>query len=101
MLCSRAFDKEHRAEKGIIEGLDLTGRQLFWVGWAQLWCLFDRWHERFTTFERALKGYEWDDDHAPGPWRVNTVLSNQKKFAEDFKCPVGSTLNPTDRCIVW
>ena len=100
MLCSRAFDKEHRAEKGIIQGLDLTGRQLFWVGWAQLWCLIGGRYEKFATFERALKGLK-GDNHAPTPWRVNTVLSNQKEFAEDFKCPVGSTLNPTDRCIVW
>ena len=102
MLCSRAFDKEHRAEKGIIEGLDLTGRQLFWVGWAQFHCLVDGRYERYTTFEHALKGDKGrKGKHAPGPWRVNTVLSNQKKFAEDFECPVGSKLNPTERCIVW
>ena len=100
MLCPRAFDKDHRAEKGIIPDLDLTGRQLFWVGWAQFWCLLSGRYEVWNTFERAVQGIK-GDVHAPTPWRVNTVLSNQKNFAEDFECPVGSKLNPTKRCVVW
>ena len=39
--------------------------------------------------------------HAPAPWRVNTVLSNHKEFAEDFNCKEGQKLNPANRCIVW
>ena len=42
-----------------------------------------------------------ETEHAPAPWRINTVFSNQKGFSEDFDCPLGSKLNPTKRCIVW
>jgi len=101
-IANRAFEKAHRAEKEKmpLQGLNLTDHQLFWVGWAQFWCLLDGRYEGFSTFEQALEGIK-GDVHAPTPWRVNTVLSNQKKFAEDFKCPVGSKLNPKERCTVW
>jgi len=81
----------------MLQGLNLNTKQLFWVGYAQTHCLYD--YEYTPTFEDALT-YE-GNSHTPVPWRVNTVLSNQKKFAEDFECPVGSKLNPTERCIVW
>jgi len=98
-IAYRAFEKAHRAEKEKmpLQGLHLTDHQLFWVGWTQFWCLVD---DYVSTFEQALEGLK-GDKHAPTPWRVNTVLSNQKKFAEDFKCPVGSKLNPKERCTVW
>jgi len=94
----RAFIKANRAEKEIMPpGLNLTSQQLFWVGYAQDWCLLS---DISATFEETLN-YEGKDVHAPAPWRVNTVLSNQQKFAEDFECPLGSKLNPVDKCIVW
>jgi len=97
-IAYRAFEKANRANKDImLPGLNLTAKQLFWVGYAQTQCLRD--YEYASSFEDALK-YE-GNSHAPAPWRVNTVLSNQKKFAKDFECPVGSKLNPTERCIVW
>jgi len=80
--------------------LNLTAQQLFWVGNAQYYCL---WY-----FEEYRKLGELIDDfsfagavHAPTPWRVNTVMSNQKEFAQDFQCPAGAKLNPAKRCVVW
>ena len=105
-FCSRAFVKQTRANKEILPpGLNLTSKQLFWAGWAQMWCLFDGVYE----FENVSYGEYLDfldkslkvDEHAPSAWRVNTVLSNQRNFAEDFECPLGSRLNPTKRCVVW
>ena len=101
-------------EEVVPPALNLTAQQLFWVGYGQDHCL-ENLNLRYDEFEDMLE--DWvtgnpivfiicvfslqDDSHAPAPWRVNTVLSNQKEFAEDFKCPVGAKLNPAKRCIVW
>ena len=97
--------------------LNLTAKQLFWVGWAQDFCLLGGGYEYYDKFSDLLSAY-WvyqylyiiliilnnivqGGAHAPTPWRVNTVISNQEEFAEDFNCPVGAKLNPAERCVVW
>jgi len=95
-LAYRAFINGNRAENEMIPpGLNLTSKQLFWVGYAQNWCLTDY----NDDYEEIL--IDRDFKHAPIPWRVNTVLGNQKEFSEDFHCPVGSKMNPNKRCDVW
>ncbi|KAI9913376.1 hypothetical protein PsorP6_006455 [Peronosclerospora sorghi] len=41
------------------------------------------------------------DMHSPGKWRVNGPLMNYDKFADVFACPVGSPMNPEQKCRVW
>ena len=109
--------KANRVEEEIIPpGLNLTAQQLFWVGYAQDYCLLGGGYEDSDSFEGVLQywvNFVWlrfcfadlkivqGGVHAPAPWRVNVVLSNQRKFAEDFECPAESRMNPTERCIVW
>lgn len=40
-------------------------------------------------------------DHAPLHARVVLPLANFDQFAKTFNCPVGSRMNPKDKCIVW
>ena len=48
----RAFVKANRGEKEIMPpGLNLTSQQLFWVGYAQEWCLLSNYYD---TFEETL-----------------------------------------------
>ena len=33
--------------------------------------------------------------------RVIGTLSNSAAFSEEFNCPIGSPMNPKDKCAVW
>ncbi|KAG1091661.1 hypothetical protein G6F42_019381 [Rhizopus arrhizus] len=43
------------------------------------------------------------DEHAPDAVRANKVFQNSKEFAQVFKCPIGSKMNPanTEKCSIW
>lgn len=42
-----------------------------------------------------------DSAYAPARFRVNGVVSNMEEFASAFNCPVGSKMNPADKCTLW
>ncbi|KAG5890126.1 hypothetical protein JTB14_027793 [Gonioctena quinquepunctata] len=91
----RAFRKwaaEH-GEEPDLPGLNLTHDQLFFLNYAQIWCGSMRPEDALTKVRSSV--------HSPGPIRVLGPLSNSKDFAEAYKCPVGSPMNPTDKCSVW
>lgn len=41
------------------------------------------------------------DDHSPPKYRVIGSLSNLPEFSNEFNCPLGSKMNPVDKCEVW
>ena len=77
----------------MLPGLPYTPRQLFWVSYAHSWC--------GKTRPAAMKNRILTDPHSPNNFRVNGPLSNTAQFAQDFKCPLGSNLNPEKKCRVW
>ncbi|XP_060518791.1 neprilysin-2 isoform X1 [Cylas formicarius] len=76
-----------------LPGLNYTGRQMFWVSAASIWCSLTR--------DEELRQLIVTDEHAPDKYRVIVPLSNMEYFAEDFNCPLGSKMNPTKKCNVW
>ena len=116
-ICFRAFLKANAEEKEVVPPeLDLTPQQLFWVGYGQDYCLLGGNFERYDNLGDLIERYSvilnnvnlfifiinfQGGVHAASPWRVNTVLSNQKEFAQDFNCPKGAKLNPVKKCVVW
>uniref|UniRef100_A0A8D9BV62 Neprilysin-11 n=1 Tax=Cacopsylla melanoneura TaxID=428564 RepID=A0A8D9BV62_9HEMI len=68
-------------------------RQMFWISAASVWCSLYR-PESLKI--RIRTGY-----HSPGEFRVLGPMSNLPQFAEDWKCPSGSKMNPTHKCEVW
>ncbi|XP_063292715.1 endothelin-converting enzyme 1 isoform X2 [Pelobates fuscus] len=80
-------------EEKLLPSLDLSNDQLFFVGFAQVWC-------SVRTAESSHEGLI-TDPHSPSRFRVIGSVSNSKEFARHFKCPAGSPMNPLKKCEVW
>ncbi|EEB19488.1 endothelin-converting enzyme, putative [Pediculus humanus corporis] len=91
----RAYVKwsERNGEEKMLPGLPYTPRQLFWISAANTWCCKYR--------PEALKIRIITGVHSPGRFRVIGPLSNMPEFSKDFNCPLGSKMNPVDKCEVW
>ena len=76
-----------------LPGLNLTSEQLFFIGFAQVWCS--------TSTPEALKLQVVNDPHAPAQHRVIGTLSNSQEFAREFNCKPNSRMNPEKKCVVW
>ncbi|XP_032903922.1 endothelin-converting enzyme 1 isoform X4 [Amblyraja radiata] len=80
-------------EEMILPALGLTNRQLFFVGFAQVWCSIrtpESDHEGLIT-----------DPHSPSMYRVIGTIANSVEFSQHFNCPQGSLMNPLQKCEVW
>ncbi|XP_078523458.1 endothelin-converting enzyme 2 [Lissotriton helveticus] len=80
-------------EEKRLPALGLSNHQLFFLGFAQVWC-------SVHTPESAHEGL-MTDPHSPAKFRVIGTLANSVDFAEHFNCPVGSPMNPGEHCEVW
>ncbi|GFR65455.1 endothelin-converting enzyme 1 [Elysia marginata] len=84
---------KEKGEDRRLPGLSLTNNQLFFLGFAQMWC--DRQTKQTAVINLA------NGVHSPGRFRIIGTLQNSPDFAEAFKCPLGSTMNPEKKCSVW
>ncbi|XP_061537331.1 endothelin-converting enzyme 2b isoform X3 [Phycodurus eques] len=76
-----------------LPAVNLTNEQLFFVGFAQVWC-------SVRTPESAHEGLV-TDPHSPPRYRVIGTLSNSAEFSRRFRCPAGTPMNTGRRCEVW
>ncbi|NWX94391.1 ECE2 enzyme, partial [Nothoprocta pentlandii] len=84
---------QRNGEEKRLPALGLTNHQLFFVGFAQVWC-------SVRTPESSHEGLV-TDPHSPDKYRVIGTLSNSRDFVEHFGCPLGSPMNPGKHCEVW
>ncbi|XP_050295817.1 neprilysin-2 isoform X1 [Anthonomus grandis grandis] len=84
---------ERNGEEAYLPGLKYNGRQMFWVSAASIWCS--------VTRDEELRQLVVTDEHAPDKYRVVVPMSDMQYFADDFKCPRGSKMNPVHKCNVW
>ncbi|XP_051895036.1 endothelin-converting enzyme 1-like isoform X2 [Pristis pectinata] len=84
---------EKNGEEMILPTLGLTNQQLFFLGYAQVWC-------SIRTPESYHKGLI-TDFHSPQMYRVIGAVTNSVEFAKHFNCPEGSPMNPLHKCEVW
>lgn len=76
-----------------LPAVNLTNDQLFFVGFAQVWC-------SVRTPESAHEGLV-TDPHSPPRYRVVGTLANSPDFSRHFNCPKGTPMNTGKRCEVW
>ncbi|KAL5238849.1 hypothetical protein ACI65C_006259 [Semiaphis heraclei] len=72
---------------------NFTPQQMFWVSAANVWCSKYR--------PEALKTEITTNSHSPDRFRVIGPFSNLEDFSNDFRCPLGSKMNPVNKCQVW
>ncbi|WKX94277.1 hypothetical protein Q1695_011494 [Nippostrongylus brasiliensis] len=70
-----------------------TPEQLFFLAYANTWC---------QSLKSSSLNYIMDTDvHSLGMFRVNVPLQNFPAFSKAFKCPIGSPMNPYEKCRIW
>ncbi|KAB7505878.1 Neprilysin [Armadillidium nasatum] len=79
--------------EGRLPGMDYTPNQLFWISGAQVWCSKYR--------KEYLREFILTNVHSPGRFRIIGPFKNSEDFARDFKCHLGSYMNPIRKCNVW
>lgn len=75
-----------------LPGVDYTADQLFFAGFAHIWC------RRFNDHSLSA---QLKNEHSPAQARVMVTLMNSYEFSEAFKCPVNSRMNPKEKQGVW
>ncbi|HMF92564.1 MAG TPA: M13 family metallopeptidase [Candidatus Angelobacter sp.] len=70
-----------------------TPEQRLFLGWGQIWC------QNMTDQMSRLLAL--NNEHSPGQFRVNGVVSNMPEFRKAWGCKVGQPMAPQNACHVW
>lgn len=84
---------ERNGEEPTLPALGMTNHQLFFVGFAQVWC-------SVRTPESSHEGVI-TDPHSPSRFRVIGTVSNSHDFSKHFGCPANAPMNPRHKCELW
>lgn len=78
-------------EEQKLPGLErYNGQQMFWISTANSWCS----KTRPEVLEQEISSGE----HSMNEFRILGTLSNIEEFSKDFNCPIGSIMNPVEKC---
>ncbi|XP_044278376.1 endothelin-converting enzyme-like 1 isoform X2 [Varanus komodoensis] len=84
--------REHGPENPLL-WLKYTHEQLFFIAFAQNWCIKRR--------SQSIYLQVLTDKHAPEHYRVLGSVSQFEEFGRVFHCPKNSPMNPAHKCSVW
>uniref|UniRef100_A0A673CIB2 Endothelin-converting enzyme 1 n=1 Tax=Sphaeramia orbicularis TaxID=375764 RepID=A0A673CIB2_9TELE len=84
---------EKNGEEAALPALGMTNHQLFFVGFAQVWC-------SVRTPESSHEGVI-TDPHSPSRFRVIGTISNSPEFSKHFGCKADAPMNPKHKCELW
>ncbi|NXI61187.1 ECEL1 protein, partial [Anseranas semipalmata] len=84
--------REHGPEHPL-HHLKYTHDQLFFIAFAQNWCIKRR--------SQSIYLQVLTDKHAPEHYRVLGSVSQFEEFGRVFHCPKNSPMNPAHKCSVW
>ncbi|XP_046881183.1 endothelin-converting enzyme 1 isoform X1 [Hypomesus transpacificus] len=84
---------EKNGEEPTLPALGMTNHQLFFIGFAQVWC-------SVRTPESSHEGVI-TDPHSPSRFRVIGTVSNSHEFSKHFGCKANTPMNPQHKCELW
>ncbi|RZB66679.1 Peptidase M13 N domain containing protein [Asbolus verrucosus] len=79
--------KENGGEVLTLPGLDFSSNQMFWLGYGSLMCHVPVTELNYSRYNHMLPSY-----------RIIGSFRNSFYFGKDFKCELGSNMNPHDKC---
>lgn len=92
-LAYNAWAKMHPEEQRMPGLSQFSPRQMFWLSAANKWCTKSK--------PEILETNILTDPHSPGMFRINGPMMNIPEFARDYNCPLGSPMNPKNKCSIW
>ncbi|TGZ58561.1 hypothetical protein CRM22_009588 [Opisthorchis felineus] len=96
LIARRALDKwmdenENSMVDAILPGEYMARHEQFYTSFAQTFC------DKMSESEQLHQLFA-GDQAVPFEVIVNHIVSENTEFSEQFKCPVGSKMNPRNRC---
>ncbi|XP_058446017.1 uncharacterized protein LOC131427110 [Malaya genurostris] len=88
----RSFVKDNGSEPVLPGFEDFTHEQLLFISFGNQYC---------DVISPGAAKWLLKDEHSPSRFRVLGVLSNMEEFSEVFRCPIGSAMNPENKCRIW
>ena len=76
-----------------LPSLNYDPEQLFWISFGKTFCQKIRPQIEINSVITGV--------HTPARHRVEEVVKNSKEFSKAFKCPIGSNMNPVNKCHLW
>ncbi|XP_073820338.1 membrane metallo-endopeptidase-like 1 [Musca autumnalis] len=88
------YRKHGHNEAGLMfpDLIHYTNSQLFFVCYAQIWC---------SNYAEAYIANQLADTHTPNQLRDIGPLANFDEFAKAFNCPMGTYMNPANKCMIY
>ncbi|XP_020799680.1 neprilysin-1 [Drosophila serrata] len=84
-----------------LPGMDYTNTALFFVAYAQQHCDLEEFRPKDDQTGTGGWLYSARQNHTWTRLRVNGPLRNSAEFARDFRCPIGSPMNPATKCSIY
>ncbi|KAK5643041.1 hypothetical protein RI129_009208 [Pyrocoelia pectoralis] len=78
--------------KSSVSDTNMSLEKLFFVAYGTMWCA----QETPEYLQKLQNG-----NYAPNRYRVIGAVSNSEEFAKAFNCPLGSRMNPVNKCMLW
>ena len=77
-----------------LPGLEqFSPEQIFFITYANKYCI------KYASIKELNNSLLYDE-HTVAPYRIIGALSNSEDFAQHFKCPIKSRMNPVDKCSI-